>query len=699
MKRTDPGRYQVFRRGNGYIVFCRLKESLKLKDVPGVGAKLNERLLAHYGDEDAALEALLKGDVAGLLKMRGMSERQATALVQRAIGANWGVSPADFLATDEAVRIYQSLMELLSRSAHTEYARQKLSCLFPCSCRELIEENRRFAESAISSASNLIDTDLALHLSRIRPLRKGGGPRIRNRAVAVDSASAFRALKERGMDRFVDLHLVESLRDLRDLAQGYDLVTLISRKLDSLSLEEVEEAESEEDWYLVPELLLHLYQENEATIDAILGAAGILKVAQVASFEGLEELLSGLEKLRASDDPEVLRLDRLMAELEGRVGEAVAWANAELKRRMESCSVTFAGDDLLLALGRGGDLRDVFKSRMGETFTEVLKAARDRATAGLELKGSEGARLEEIISPEVRYPLEEDREALVRLIRELRKKAEAKRLKFRRDRAEDLAGRWDLVESLQRRLLEFDVGFSLAAFSQRMGLTMPTFVDDPCMGFLEGRNLFLDHPQPVSYSVGPSGLAEPVERIAILSGVNSGGKTTLLELVATMVILAQMGLPVPAAACRLSLFDGLYYFGKSRGTLGAGAFEATIRKFSLLSGEDRKLVLADELEAMTEPGASARIIASLLDELSRGGSVAIFVSHLAEDVARFSETPVRIDGIEARGLDEAGRLIVDRSPLYHHLARSTPELIIERLARTTGGAERDFYTRLLSKFR
>lgn len=109
--------------------------------------------------------------------------------------------------------------------------------------------------------------------------------------------------------------------------------------------------------------------------------------------------------------------------------------------------------------------------------------------------------------------------------------------------------------------------------------------------------------------------------------------------------------------------------------------------------------MADELEAITEPGASAKIIASLLDELSRGGSVAIFVSHLAEDVARFAETKVRIDGIEARGLDENNQLVVDRNPLYNRLAKSTPELIIDRLARTTEGDEREFYSRLLSKFR
>jgi len=672
---------------------------LKLKDVPGVGAKLKEKLASHYGDEDAALEALLKGDVAGLLGVRGMSPRQAIALVQRARGAVRGVSPADFLATDEAVQIYESLMDQLTKSAHTEYARHKLRALFPSSCREMIDENREFAESAISSASSLVGSDLAHHLSKIRPLREDARLRVRNRAIAVDSASALRDLKERGIEKVVDVHLVENLRELRDLAGGYDRVTLLGKTLDSFALPEIEEAESEEDWYLLPELVLHRYQLNQEILDSILGAAELLETRQVASFEGLEDLARGLSELKDDDEPEVRRLDRIIAELEGRVEEAVAWANAELKKRVESCSVTLAGNDLLSALGRGGDLREVFESRMGETFADVLKEARDRTSSGLDLKGAERAYLEEIITAAVQYPLEEDREAMTRFLQELRKKAEAERLNSRRDLARDLAGCWKMVEALNIALLEFDVGYSLGCFALERGLVMPSFSEEPCIGFFEGRNLLLDDPEPISYSVGPTGLVEAAERTAILSGVNSGGKTTLLELAAQIVILAQMGLPVPAASSRLSVFESLHYFGKSRGILGAGAFEATIRKFSALAGGERKLVLADELEAITEPGASAKIIASLLDDLSRGGSVAIFVSHLAEDVARSAETAVRIDGIEARGLDENDQLIVDRNPRYNHLAKSTPELIIDRLARTAEGDEREFYARLLSKFR
>jgi dsDNA-specific endonuclease/ATPase MutS2 len=124
-----------------------------------------------------------------------------------------------------------------------------------------------------------------------------------------------------------------------------------------------------------------------------------------------------------------------------------------------------------------------------------------------------------------------------------------------------------------------------------------------------------------------------------------------------------------------------------------------MRKFSVVENERIKLVLADELESITEPGASARIIACMLDELNRRSSVAVFVSHLAGEVLRYSKTPIRVDGIEAEGLDENNNLRVNRSPRYNFLARSTPELILDRLVRSTKGQEREFYEKLLSMFR
>ena len=59
---------------------------------------------------------------------------------------------------------------------------------------------------------------------------------------------------------------------------------------------------------------------------------------------------------------------------------------------------------------------------------------------------------------------------------------------------------------------------------------------------------------------------------------------------------------------------------------------------------------------------------------------------------------VRIDGIEAQGLDENMDLIVDRTPKRNHLARSTPELIVRRLASRSQGPTSEIFTNLLEGF-
>jgi hypothetical protein len=58
-------------------------------------------------------------------------------------------------------------------------------------------------------------------------------------------------------------------------------------------------------------------------------------------------------------------------------------------------------------------------------------------------------------------------------------------------------------------------------------------------------------------------------------------------------------------------------------------------------------------------------------------------------------SPIRTDGIEATGLDAEGRLVVDRRPRIGHRARSTPELIVQRLASVGPLRERALFADLL----
>jgi hypothetical protein len=650
--------------------------------------------LEQYGDEEKALHAILNADVAGLCK--ALSERQALSLVSHARGLKYAVAPEQFLATDEATKIQQTLISHLASYAHTEYARLKIGTLFASSSAQLLAGNRKTALAAVQAAQKMQGQGLEELLRKVRPLREKATARVRERAVAATSSEAFQRLKTRGLDRLIDLHLAESPAELTDLARSYSHVCLVGEEIGGQAAEDMERAESLEEWYLVPEAVLGFYEENLESLLTAAQAAGKMQEAGVAGFAGWETLHKLLARLNESGDPEGERLGRLAARLGGCVGEAAAWANEELKSKIEKSSLTLGGTDLLLVMSRGEGVRELLEVQMKSVFAEVLKAAKTRAASDLELVGAETVWLDEIFSGEISYPLELDRQALRSFEQELRSRREGRGLKTKRENARSLQDKRDEAAALIHALMEFDFSHALGRFALAENLTFPEIVEEPCLSFVEGRHLFLDRPDPVSYSLGS---ADRPEKVALLSGVNSGGKTTLLDLISQIVILAHMGLPVPAQACRLSLFEEFYYFSKSRGTLSAGAFETAMRKFSVVENEKQKLVLADELESITEPGASARIIACMLDELNRRGCVAVFVSHLAEDIRRFVVTPVRVDGIEAEGLDENNNLRVSRSPRYNYLAKSTPELILDRLVRSTKGPEREFYARLLAKFK
>ena len=668
-------------------------------EMPGVGARIKERLVDRFGSEEAAIESILQGDVASLLDV--ISERHALTLVKWATGKKYEAEPESFLATEESNRIYQILISKMAAYAHTEYARLKIGTIFPSSSMELIKENRNLAEESMDWARMLEGKGIGELLSKIKPLKERPQARVRNRAILATSPEVHTQLRMRGLDKLIDVLLTESDREMVEASSGYSNVCIVGEQADNAAdnMLDLEHAESMEDWYLVPEAILGYYKDNLETLLSALKAAKMLEetgISHLNELDGLDKLIHGLEM---DEDAESLRLAGVLEDINGCVKEAVAWANAELKGRIESSSVTLAGMDILQALGRGEGVRDLFQEQMSGIFRDVLKDAKARATSELTLSGTDALRLDDIFCSEFQYPLELDRQALQSFEQELRIRLETRTIRSRRELARGLADKKETVKKIVAKLRGFDFYYAIGTYALRQGLVMPEIVDEPSLGFNNGINLNLEKAEPVSYSLGKTGLTEFQERTVLLSGVNSGGKTSLLDLLAQIVILAHMGLPVPAQNCKLCIYEELYYFSKSRGTLSAGAFETAMRKFALVENSKRKIVLADELEAITEPGASARIIACMLDELNRLGSVAVFVSHLAEEVKRFAETPVRVDGIEASGLDDDNNLIVRRTPRFNYLAKSTPELILDRLVRTTSGPEKEFYSRLLAKFK
>jgi len=237
--------------------------------------------------------------------------------------------------------------------------------------------------------------------------------------------------------------------------------------------------------------------------------------------------------------------------------------------------------------------------------------------------------------------------------------------------------------------LAFDL--SLARFAAAHDLTRPTLVDDG-LAVRGARNLFIDGEiQPVSYGVGDHSVsggaraADPPsgDRVAVLTGANSGGKTTLLETLCGVALLAAMGLPVPAEAAEVGRFDAIV-FHRRHASFNAGVLESTLRSVvPPLTGEGRALMLVDEFEAITEPGRAADLLNGLVDLTVDRGALGVFVTHLAEDLAPLPDT-ARIDGIFAEGLTDELDLRVDYQPRFGTVGRSTPEFIVSRLVANAG---------------
>jgi hypothetical protein len=229
---------------------------------------------------------------------------------------------------------------------------------------------------------------------------------------------------------------------------------------------------------------------------------------------------------------------------------------------------------------------------------------------------------------------------------------------------------------------------SLGRFADAFDLRRPTYAEEGETLAVEGaRNLALvasgEEVQPITYALGEHDLAGPPQghRVAVLTGANSGGKTTLLETLCQVQILAHMGLPVPALSATVSLRDRIV-FHRRHASFNAGVLESTLQSVipPLVSG-DRTLMLVDEFEAITEPGRAADLLHGLVRLTVDEDALGVFVTHLAADLEPLPEA-ARTDGIVARGLTDDLELEVDYQPRFGDVGRSTPEFIVSRLLAT-----------------
>jgi DNA mismatch repair protein MutS2 len=192
---------------------------------------------------------------------------------------------------------------------------------------------------------------------------------------------------------------------------------------------------------------------------------------------------------------------------------------------------------------------------------------------------------------------------------------------------------------------ELDSVFARARFARDFDAAMPEFTVNAELRLQAARHPVLeDKLRREDRAIVPMSLAlGGDERVLVISGPNTGGKTVALKTTGIAVLSAQSGIPVAAQLAVLPLFDRVLVDIGDEQSIAAdlSTFSSHMLnlKSMLLAATPQSLVLADEMGTGTAPEEGAALAVALLDELRAKNCIVLATTHHDRLKAYASTTP------------------------------------------------------------
>jgi DNA mismatch repair protein MutS2 len=201
----------------------------------------------------------------------------------------------------------------------------------------------------------------------------------------------------------------------------------------------------------------------------------------------------------------------------------------------------------------------------------------------------------------------------------------------------------ELTERLQRireplvaateTIAELDSAFARARFAQEFDAVMPEFSDESELRLEAARHPVLENKlRKEGRAVVPMTLAlGGEERVLVISGPNTGGKTVALKTTGIAALSAQSGIPVAAQRAVLPFFDRVLVDIGDEQSIAAdlSTFSAHMLnlKAMLEAATRESLVLVDEMGTGTAPEEGAALAVALLDEFRAKKCMVLATTH------------------------------------------------------------------------
>jgi hypothetical protein len=533
------------------------------------------------------------------------------------------------------------------------------------------------AVAAIESGDVRALTDAGLPRGRAtRILRRATGGEAMDLLATRDTRAVYRDIVDLAAADALTAHTADRIRVLTPLA---------SREAREERLDSVLDAR--ETWIALDDETRAAVETAFEDYDSVGGGdpaavEAALALADTGAADGATDgVFAPLAELDADELDEAATALRALAAADDDGGGVGASADDELDALRECLG---AVEDLLADIA--GTLEAAQSgARTADEFEEAF------AAHVVEESGVDRARLRDAIAPDAVDAEAFVAETLRALADDLRSRVDEREREVRADLEATVEDSRGTIDTAATAVDDIALSLSLARFADAFDLSRPGYAapDAEVLAVENARNLALvdagESVQPITYAVGDNSLDDVPggDRVTVLTGANSGGKTTLLETLCQVALLAAMGLPVPAERAEVSPVDAVV-FHRRHASFNAGVLESTLRTVvPPLAEGGRALMLVDEFEAITEPGSAADLLHGLVTLTVDRDALGVFVTHLAEDLEPLPEAG-RVDGIFARGLTRDLELDVDYQPRFGTLGRSTPEFIVSRLVADSG---------------
>ncbi len=182
-----------------------------------------------------------------------------------------------------------------------------------------------------------------------------------------------------------------------------------------------------------------------------------------------------------------------------------------------------------------------------------------------------------------------------------------------------------------------DCILSLSSLSKSRGYIFPSLNDSMTIDIKDGRHPVVEHTVTENFIANDTFLDTKDNQLIILTGPNMAGKSTYIRQTAILVLMAQMGAPIPAGSASIGLVDKIFTrigahddISKNQSTFMVEMTEAADILNNLTP---RSLVILDEIGRGTSTSDGLSLAWALAEHLEQQKVRTLFATHFHELIA------------------------------------------------------------------